>query len=175
MAFEPPWSKLLFSLLRSGLLSPKIRALVTATRLPTLSLEAQRNQVLATAGPAREGQILPVRDKCGAQRCVVHGLPLRLCGATFDSSGPIYALASTHCFVDYLSCSRTLSTRRCHHIKSFLNRKPSHPVNLRRFSHNFLLPGTPGPRAESSAKARLSLRPNSQQTDFKPPKAPVNL
>ena len=100
MTFEPPWSKSLFSLLRSGLLSPKIRALVTATRLPTLSLEAQRNQVLATAGPAREGQILPVRDKSGAQRRAVHGLPLRLCGATFDSSGPIYALASTHCFVD---------------------------------------------------------------------------
>ena len=109
MAFEPPWSKLLFSLLRSGLLSPKIRALVTATRLPTLSLEAQRNQVLAKAGPAREGQILPVRDKSGAQRRAVHGLPLRLCGATFDSSGPIYALASTHCFVDSLSCSRALS------------------------------------------------------------------
>ena len=63
-------------------------------------------------GPARENQILPDRDKCGAQKRAVHGLPFRLCGATFDSSGPIYALASTHNFVICLTCSRALSTCR---------------------------------------------------------------
>ena len=75
-------------------------------------------------GPAREDQILPDRDKCGAQKRAVHGLPFRLCGATFDSSGTIYALASTHNFVVCLTCSRALSTCRCQHIEHFLTPTP---------------------------------------------------
>ena len=137
---------LLCSLLRSGILSPEDKLLICRNFAHSFSVS--RDQVtqrvrIARAGSAREDQILPVRDKCGAQRHAVHELLLRLCDATFSSPGPIYALASTHYFAVCLSCSRDLSTRWCHHIKSFLNRPPSHLVNVRQFWQNFLLPGTP--------------------------------
>ena len=106
------------------------------------AFESQKIRI-ARMGPAREDQILPVRDKCGAQRRAVHGLPLRLCGTTFGSSGPIYVLASTHYFAVCLTCSRALSTRRCRHIKPFLNRTPSHPVKCEVVLIKFSIPGHP--------------------------------
>ena len=110
----------------------KISSYLLQLLLPAFAFETQRIRI-ARLGPARENQILPDRDKCGAQKRAVHGLPFRLCGATFDSSGPIYALASTHNFVICLTCSHALSTCRCHYIESVSNRTPSHLVNVRRF------------------------------------------
>ena len=129
----PPVQNVLLLLLRSGVLSPEDKLLICCSLCSHLCQSRPRGSRIARVGPAREDHILPVRDKCGAQRRAVHELPLRLCGATFDSSGSIYALASTHYFVACLSCSRALSTRRCHHIKSFSNRAPSHPGNVERF------------------------------------------
>ena len=66
-SFSAPWSKWLFSLLRSGLLVPRIRALSTATMLTALSFETQRIQDRQRRGPLARIR-LPSRDKCGAQR-----------------------------------------------------------------------------------------------------------